>query len=125
MQDIIERTIAEIGKPPDHVNPKLGAGISEVIEMMMAKRVKNRYQNCSDLLIDLRAIKKGETPPLAHKDVFHGDDLADIAAQVQAEASDIPEHTATGSGGFMDHIVWPPFLVVVALLLISVLLNIL
>ncbi|MBL4698534.1 MAG: serine/threonine protein kinase [Phycisphaerales bacterium] len=111
--------------PPDHVNPKLGAGISEVIEMMMAKRVKNRYQNCSDLLIDLRAIKKGESPPLAHKDVFHGDDLADIAAQVQAEVSQIPEHTATGSGGFMDHIVWPPFLVVVALLLISVLLNIL
>jgi serine/threonine protein kinase len=24
--------------PPDHVNPKLSAGISEVIEMMMAKK---------------------------------------------------------------------------------------
>ncbi|CAN0594752.1 unnamed protein product, partial [Laminaria digitata] len=70
--------------PPDHVNPKLSAGISEVIEMMMAKRVTDRYQNCADLLIDLRSIKKGDTPPLAHKDVFQSDDLAQIAAQAQA-----------------------------------------
>ncbi len=111
--------------PPDHVNPKLGAGISEVIEMMMAKRVKNRYQNCSDLLIDLRAIKNGESPPLAHKDVFHSDDLAEIAAEVQASVSEIPENMATGGSGFMEHVFWPPFLIVVALLLVSVLLNIL
>ena len=111
--------------PPDHVNPKLGAGISEVIEMMMAKRVKNRYQNCSDLLIDLRAIKKGDSPPLAHKDVFHSQDLADIAAQVQAADSVIPENRAVTSGGLMEHVFWPPFLVVLALLLISVILNIL
>ena len=111
--------------PPDHVNPKLGAGISEVIEMMMAKKVKNRYQNCSDLLLDLRAIKDGETPPLAHKDVFHSDDLAEIAAQEQASISEIPENTAANSGGIVEHVFWPPFLVVVALLLVSVLLNIL
>ncbi len=111
--------------PPDHVNPKLGAGISEVIEMMMAKKVKDRYQNCSDLLIDLRAIKKSESPPLAHKDVFHSDDLADIAAEVQASISEIPENTAGGVGGFMEHVFWPPFLIVVGLLLISVLINVL
>jgi serine/threonine protein kinase len=46
--------------PPDHVNPKLSAGVSEVIEMMMAKSPKARYQNCRDLLIDLRAVRKGE-----------------------------------------------------------------
>ena len=112
--------------PPDHVNPKLSAGISEVIEMMMAKRVKNRYQNCSDLLIDLRAIKDGENPPLAHKDVFHGDDLADMAAAVQAVPSEIPEHTVHQNGaGLMDHIFWPPFLVAIALLVISALFHLL
>jgi eukaryotic-like serine/threonine-protein kinase len=110
--------------PPDHVNPKLGAGISEVIEMMMAKRVKDRYQNCSDLLIDLRAIKDGETPPIAHKDVFHSDDLATIAAEAQATPTEIPQHTATGQG-VLDHVFWPPFLIVVALFIISLLLNIL
>lgn len=110
--------------PPDHVNPKLGAGISEVIEMMMAKRVKNRYQNCSDLLIDLRAIKNGETPPIAHKDVFHSDDLASIAAAAESAPSEIPQHSIE-EGGVMEHVFWPPFLVVVALLIISVLVNIL
>lgn len=111
--------------PPDHVNPKLSAGISEIIEMMMAKRVSDRYQNCADLLIDLRAIKKGDTPPLAHKDVFHTDDLAEIAAQAQqATPAEIPEHTAVGGQpSVIDHLIWPPFIVVVALLVISLVLN--
>ncbi len=110
--------------PPDHVNPKLSAGISEVIEMMMAKRVSDRYQNCADLLIDLRAIKRGETPPLAHKDVFQADDLAQIAAEAQAAPSEIPENTAlSGRPSLVDHLAWPPFIVVVALLIISLVLN--
>jgi serine/threonine-protein kinase len=109
--------------PPDHVNPKLGAGISEVIEMMMAKKVKNRYQNCSDLLIDLRALKNGETPPLAHKDVFNSVDLASIAAEAQAVETQIPEHTKTGSSSLLDHLFWPPFLIVAALLLVSLILH--
>lgn len=110
--------------PPDHVNPKLGAGISEVIEMMMAKKVKDRYQNCSDLLIDLRAIKKGESPPLAHKDVFHSDDLASMAAEVAQVETVIPEHTRAPGSSIAEHVFWPPFLVVVALLFISVLIHI-
>ncbi len=111
--------------PPDHVNPKLGAGISEVIEMMMAKKVKDRYQNCTDLLIDLRAIKNGETPPIAHKDVFHTDDLAALEAEVEEVATEIPENKADVSTGLMEHVFWPPFLIVVGLLLISVLINVL
>lgn len=110
--------------PPDHVNPNLGAGISEVIEMMMAKRVKDRYQNCSDLLLDLRALKKGETPPIAHKDVFHADDLATIAAQAQATVTEIPQNTSLKSRGIVDHLFWPPFLIVVGLLLVSLIINI-
>ncbi|MCR9074486.1 MAG: serine/threonine protein kinase [bacterium] len=111
--------------PPDHVNPKLSAGISEVIEMMMAKRVSDRYQNCADLLIDLRSIKQGETPPLAHKDVFHADDLQRIAAEAEQVApAEIPENTAPmGSPTVIDHLIWPPFIVVVALLVISLVLN--
>jgi len=110
--------------PPDHVNPKLSAGISEVIEMMMAKRVGNRYQQCDDLLIDLRAIKKGETPPLAHKDVFQSDDLAQIAAEAQAAPTEIPENTMpSGHPSIVDHLIWPPFILVVALLVISLVLN--
>ena len=110
--------------PPDHVNPKLSAGISEVIEMMMSKRVSNRYQNCADLLMDLRAIKQGDTPPLAHKDVFHSDDLAQIAAAAQATPSEIPENTnVSGRVSMVDHLIWPPFIAVVVLLIISLVMN--
>jgi len=70
---------------PDHVNPKLSAGVSEVIEMMMAKDASRRYKNCNDLLSDLRAARAGEQPPIAHKDVFESQ--ADIAAVAEAEAS--------------------------------------
>jgi eukaryotic-like serine/threonine-protein kinase len=111
--------------PPDHVNPKLGAGISEVIEMMMAKRVKDRYQNCSDLLIDLRAIKNGQTPPIAHRDVFQGEGLAALAAQAEATATEIPEHTTLSSDGLLERLFWPPFLIAVGLLIVSVLINVL
>jgi eukaryotic-like serine/threonine-protein kinase len=70
--------------PPDHVNPKLSAGIAEVIEMMMAKDPKKRYQHCKDLLVDLKALRKGETPPIAHKDM---PPAVDVASIMKAEAS--------------------------------------
>jgi serine/threonine protein kinase len=48
--------------PPDHINTSLTAGISEVIEIMMAKKRKNRYKNIEELLIDLEALRSGEPP---------------------------------------------------------------
>lgn len=73
--------------PPDHVNPKLSAGISEVIEMMMAKDARARYKSCKDLLIDLRAVGKKGSPPIAHKDVLPQEDIsALVAAEHSAEA---------------------------------------
>ena len=69
--------------PPDHVNPKLSAGISEVIEMMMAKDPRKRYKNCKDLLIDLKAVKSGQPPVIARHEV-KGEELANMA-QVEAQ----------------------------------------
>jgi serine/threonine-protein kinase len=79
--------------PPDHVNPKLSPGISEVIEMMMAKDPRKRYRSSSDLLLDLRQIRKGATPTIAHKDVLPSETIASLAAaEVQAAAiASIPE----------------------------------
>lgn len=68
--------------PPDHVNPKLSAGISEVIEMMMAKDSRGRYKSCKDLLVDLRAVRKKESPPIAHKDILPQEDISSL---VEAE----------------------------------------
>ena len=112
--------------PPDHVNPKLSAGISEVIEMMMAKKVKHRYQNCSDLLIDLRALKDGEVPPIAHHDVMPEADLTALAHAEAAVVSPIQENTVKkSSNGLIDRLLWPPFLILLALLLGSLIGNLL
>lgn len=68
--------------PPDHVNPKLSAGVSEVVEMMMLKDQRRRYQNTADLLTDLNAVRAKKTPPMAHKDIAG----LDLTTLVQAEA---------------------------------------
>lgn len=80
--------------PPDHVNPRLSGGISEVIEMMMAKPPQDRYQSCKDLLLDLRAVKGGQAPPLAHK----GFAEADLASLAKAEAAAAPAPGAEVDG---------------------------
>jgi serine/threonine-protein kinase len=105
--------------PPDHVNPRLGAGISEVIEMMMAKSRRNRYQNCRDLLLDLRALKAGETPPIAHKEV-QSNDLAALVAEEAAAPSETPIDQAGDDAGIRE---WLMVLLGI-LLTLSVFLNI-
>ncbi|MEQ9616401.1 MAG: serine/threonine-protein kinase [Phycisphaerales bacterium] len=73
---------------PDHVNPKLSTGISEVIEMMMAKDRRDRYKDAADLLVDLRAVRTGELPPIAHKDA-PAETLKAIASSEAAQSAPI------------------------------------
>ena len=76
--------------PPDHVYPKLSAGLSEVIEMMMAKDPEARYRSCKDLIGDMRAVLRKESPPIAHKGIV-GDDLSALAkAEASAQVSAVP-----------------------------------
>jgi eukaryotic-like serine/threonine-protein kinase len=108
---------------PDHVNPKLSAGISEVIEMMMAKDPRRRYQSCKDLLGDLRAIRKGETPLIAHKDVLPASDLASLAA---AEASAMSEIAVDASLAENRPLVREPLVITLAIVAtVSIIVNIL
>jgi len=53
--------------PPDHLNRNLSVGISEVIEVMMAKNREDRYPDIRLLLEDLRAVQNGEQPMQAHR----------------------------------------------------------
>lgn len=71
--------------PPDQVNPQLSGGISEVIEMMLAKKREQRYRSIKDLLGDLDAVKAGKAPPLAHR----GLDAADLASLSHLETSSV------------------------------------
>ncbi len=48
--------------PPDHINTALSAGISEVIEVTMAKDKNDRYGNCDELIEDLEAVLNGQAP---------------------------------------------------------------
>jgi eukaryotic-like serine/threonine-protein kinase len=73
--------------PPDHVNQRLSGGISEIIEMMMAKNPRERYQTCKDLLIDLRAVKTKQSPPIAHR----GFAEVELASLAKAEAAAVGE----------------------------------
>ncbi|MFN7020417.1 MAG: serine/threonine-protein kinase [Phycisphaerales bacterium] len=106
--------------PPDRVNPRLSAGISEIIEMMMSKNPRDRYQTCADLLVDLRAVRAGKNPPIAHKDIS-GAELAGLAQAEAAAAAQSP----------LPALPLPPgatvsrnlFIVMVALLVISVVVN--
>jgi hypothetical protein len=68
--------------PPDHINTSLSAGVSEVIEIMMAKRRENRYSNIEELLEDLEAIKEGKPPLVAHRRF----DVTDLAQLEEGEA---------------------------------------
>jgi len=113
--------------PPDHVNPKLSAGVSEVVEMMMAKDPRKRYQTCTDLLVDLRALREGEAPPIAHRDVLAEDQLAKLAAAEAGVETTIPDDSSEPGGGrrqLGEMVTWPPFVVLVALLLLSMAWNI-
>ena len=53
--------------PPDHINPQLTTGISEIIELCMAKKAKKRYATTTDLIEDLQAVADGRPPLQARK----------------------------------------------------------
>jgi len=120
-KDVMRKHLQAALTPPDHVNPKLSAGISQVIEKMMAKEPKERYRSCADLLTDLRAIRRGEPPVIAAPEV-PGLDLATIAqAERQAQAV-IPEDKTQSAPSPFAH---PMVQILIALFIVSVVLNLL
>jgi eukaryotic-like serine/threonine-protein kinase len=106
---------------PDHVRPDLSAGVSEVIEMMMAKDPRKRYRGCKDLIGDLRAVRAGKEPPLAHQDIA-GLELASLA---QAEAAAPAELVEDRSGPPRKTVSLVLFAVMCGLLAVSVVINVL
>jgi eukaryotic-like serine/threonine-protein kinase len=65
--DVMRKHLKEPLTPPDHINVSLSSGIAEVIEVMMAKKKKDRYDNAKEVLIDLEAIRNGQPPVLARR----------------------------------------------------------
>jgi serine/threonine protein kinase len=92
--DVMRKHLREQLIPPDHINTSLSAGVSEVIEVMMAKRREDRYNSAEELLTDLDAVREGQPPLRAHKrfDVSVLEQLEDGAA-IEAEEGVSREET--------------------------------
>lgn len=118
--DVMHKHLKSEMVPPDHVNPKLSSRVAEVIEMMMAKDARRRYQSCKDVLVDLRAIRQKKDPPIAHKDMGSSD-LATLAqAEASAQVEIVPDRSGAGGSGINAWLFW----MMVALLVISVTFNV-
>jgi serine/threonine protein kinase len=65
--DVMRKHLREKLIPPDHINTSLSGGVSEVIEIMMAKKREERYKNAEELLLDLEALRNGQPPIQAHR----------------------------------------------------------
>jgi serine/threonine-protein kinase len=88
--EVMKKHLKEQLVPPDHINTVLSAGVSEVIEVMMAKNKANRYNNVDELLVDLRAVREGQAPVRAHRriDISSLEQLEDgETVEIQTEAA--------------------------------------
>jgi serine/threonine-protein kinase len=65
--EVMRKHLKEPLTPPDHINTTLSAGIAEVIEVMMAKKKQDRYNNVEELLLDLKAVRNGQSPLQARR----------------------------------------------------------
>jgi len=95
-QDVMRKHLREELTPPDHINTSLSAGISEVIEVMMAKKQEDRYSNVKELLDDLDAVREGRPPMRAHKrfDVSMLEQIEDDAVESSHEQEDAEQTAA-------------------------------
>ena len=74
---VMHKHLKEDLVPPDHLNSKLSVGVSEVVEIMMAKKRDERYLSAQELSEDLKAVANGE-PPMQARQRFDADTLSDL-----------------------------------------------
>lgn len=69
VESVLRAHLKEELTPPDHLNQQLSSGLGEVVEYMLAKDRKQRYQKADDLIIDLECLLAGEPPKLVRKKI--------------------------------------------------------
>ena len=99
-QQVMQKHLLRALVPPDHINTKLSAGISEVVEVMMSKRPKDRYASTPDLLLDLKAVRAGKPPMLARQlvGVSGTESLANLAEGEGVSAREVEDKSRTRMG---------------------------
>lgn len=74
-KDVMRMHLKRPLTPPEQINPRVGAAVSQVIRVCMAKRPDDRYDSTSELVEDLQAIAQGEAP--LHAEVKLGGGIGD------------------------------------------------
>jgi serine/threonine-protein kinase len=94
VSSILLKHLDEPVTPPDHINPQLTKGISEIIELCMAKKARKRYASTDDLIEDLQAVADGRPPLQARMlidlttfDSMDQDSISELPEEVQGETS--------------------------------------
>lgn len=75
--EVMKKHLKEPLVPPDHINTALSTGISEVIEVMMAKDRNERYSTMDEVIADLEAVRDGK-PPLMARQRFNFEALGEL-----------------------------------------------
>jgi eukaryotic-like serine/threonine-protein kinase len=120
-QQVMQKHVTAQLTPPDHVNPKLSAGVSEVIEVMMSRRPQDRYKTTEDLLVDLRSIARGEPPRIARERAGMQDSLLGNLAGGRSVVAPPPVAAPEPPSPFA---LTPLAIILMAALAISILVNI-
>ncbi len=87
---VLRQHVSQPITPPDHHRPELTAGVSMIVEMLMAKSPEERYPTAVELLEDLRAVAEGRPP-------IHADRGASIANLAAVEARVVAEAPSLGT----------------------------
>jgi len=120
-QQVMQKHVSSTVTPPDHVNPDLSAGVSEVVEVMMSRRPQDRYRSADDLLVDLRSVARGEPPRIAREKVGMQDSLMQGLAAGE-EVGPATQHPPASPNPFaVNHLT----IILIVALAITILLNIL
>ena len=114
---VMHKHLKEPLRPPDHLNTALSAGISEIIEVAMAKNRDERYGSTDDLLEDLRAVRAGQ-PPVNARHVISVADLDQIE-----ETGKTVDIAPPSSSPLLEMLKQPAALTIAIVAAISVLIN--
>jgi serine/threonine-protein kinase len=114
--EVMKRHLSEPLTPPDHIVPDLSQGTALIVEMMLAKDARDRYQSATQLLEDLECALTGtETVHARPSGAF----MSSLAGASSPADPDAPVPVLPGSGKGLP---WA-MIALGALLLGSVLIN--
>ncbi len=92
---VMHKHLKEVLVPPDHINPQISAGTALIIETMLKKDARERYQNARDLVVDVELVLSGREPEHAKPVV----DIASIASAVSSSAQEPVTIVKRDTGG--------------------------